>query len=160
MSTDTDPSALDDGAQAVRSLHALAESAQHLDPADSYYAIRDLLACVRHLSQVALHVATAHRNSADRAVAVNDFASGGLGLAGAVGDQLDGCRQHLDDARTTLQHAADRSIHIHWITPPRPAPAEPERSEPRPSLGYDRPRPVAAPPGSARRDAPWRGPQL
>lgn len=157
MSTDTDPRALDDGAQAVRALHALIESTQQLEPADSYYAIRDLLACVRHLSQIAQHVATAHRNNADRAVPADEFASG-LGLAGAVGDQLDGCRQHLDDARTTLQNAADRSSRIHWLTPPRPAPAEPERREPSP--GYNLPQPVAAPPGPARRDVSSRGPQL
>ena len=157
MSTDTDPRALDDGAQAVRALHALIESTQQLEPADSYYAIRDLLACVRHLSQIAQHVATAHRNNADRAVPVDEFASG-LGLAGSVGDQLDGCRQHLDDARTTLQNAADRSSRIHWLTPPRPAPAEPEPREPSP--GYNLPQPIAAPPGQSRRDVSSRGPQL
>ena len=160
MSTDATPSALDDGAQAVRALHALAESTQQLDPADSYYAIRDLLACVRHLSQIAQHVATAHRNNADYAVAVTDFASDGFTLAGAVGAQLDGSRHHLDDARTTLQHAADRSVHIHWATTLRPTAAEPEFTETRPSPGYELPRPISAPPGSARRDAPWRGPQL
>lgn len=157
MSTDTDPKALDDGAQAVRALHALIESTQQLEPADSYYAIRDLLACVRHLSQIAQHVATAHRNNADRAVPIDEFASG-IGLAGAVGDQLDGCRQHLDDARTTLQNAADRSTRIHWLTPPRPTPAEPEPREPSP--GHNPPQPIVAPPGPARRDVSLRGPQL
>ena len=160
MSTDTAPRALDAGAQAERALHALAESTQHLDPADSYYVIRDLLACVRRLSQVAQHVATSHRANVDRAVPVSDFASGARGLTGAVSAQLDGCRQHLEGARTTLQNAADRSSRIHWLTPPRPSSAEPGPGEPRLSPGYDLPQPVATPPGPARRDATSRGPQL
>jgi hypothetical protein len=159
MATDTDPRALDDGAQAVRALHALIESTQQLEPDDSYYAIRDLLACVRHLSQIAQHVATAHRNNADRAAPIGEFASG-RGLAGGVGDQLDGCRQHLDDARTTLQNAAERSTRIHWLTPPRPTPAEPAPREPRPSPDYNVPQPGATPPGPARRHVSSRGPQL
>ncbi|MEU4360368.1 hypothetical protein [Promicromonospora sp. NPDC023987] len=155
MPNDADKSALSDGAQAVQALQALVESTRQLDPVDSYYAIRDLLACARHLSQAAQHIAMAHRDNAAHAIAVGDLIPDehrfdGYGLAGAVGAQLDGTRQHLDQARTTLQHAADRSVHIDWITPSRPAAAEPRVAEPPRATGHELPQDAAAPGSSAR----------
>lgn len=160
MSNDADQSVLSDGARAVQALQALAESTRHLEPVDSYYAIRDLLACARHLSQAAQHIAMAHRNNAENAVAVGDLISDehrfdGYGLVGAVSAQLDGCRQHLDQARTTLQHAADRSVHIEWITPQRPTAAAPRPSGPQPVAGHELPLNATAP-GSAARSSHQR----
>jgi len=115
-------------------------------PQDTYWALGDVLAMVRSLSQVAQQIGAAHDRNADRACVGDDPASGRAAVANVHAGVRDALLA-LERAHESLNTAMSESSKITWLPP-----ATPPQLAARPTL-------ASLPPTSAHPTGP-RGPGL
>jgi hypothetical protein len=105
----------EDAAEAIRRLaHSTRAFA---DVSDTYWVLTDLAATVRRLEQVAIQVATAHRENLDLAHDDHGWSAGGYVKAVTAAAHLRRAAELFNRAHTSLDLAMRHSGGIAWYDP-------------------------------------------
>jgi hypothetical protein len=128
MLTFTNPQhTAEDAAEAMRNLVFATRS--FADPSDTYWVVSDLAAATRRMEQVAIQVASAHRENLQLAHDLHGSAAAGGVKALTAAAHLRRVAEMLGRVHTSLDLAMNHSGAIAWYDPPSPTLAAPAASD-------------------------------